>query len=270
MFNYPAGARAAYAMDNPPVVRVVVQVAYPPAARLGTSEAIAELQERLPKGFRLQQQQATVGFHISFGTVPGLAPAATTQFTHPGGFELSVNPDSLALAIDHRYRDRTAFATMLEPVLAVVGAAGRLKDYVRLGVRYINAAPATIGEFCAWFKPEFVGWAGGDVVAPDTEHRTWVLITQIVQNRAELPVTHGIVRYGYLQGGVGADITKSAAASAPSFIADIDLGDQRPGLFEPGALTDHFRVINHEIAAFFENSMTSEGIAHFALRSKEA
>jgi len=269
MFNYPGDPRTSYMMDNPPVVRVVVQVAYPPAARLGTSEAVAELQERLPEGFELRQQQASVGFHISFGTMPGAVPGMNAIFAHPEGYELTIGPDSLAVAIDQKYRDRAAFAAVLEPVLTTVSAAGRLKDYARIGVRYINAAPATIEQFRAWFKPEYVGWAGGEVVATDA-NRTWVLITQILRTDESSPVTNGVIRYGYLQNGVGADITNSEAANAPSFIADVDLGDTRPGPFDPAALTGKFRAINHEIAAFFENSMTSEGIAHFAIRPKEA
>jgi hypothetical protein len=97
-----------------------------------------------------------------------------------------------------------------------------------------------------------------------------VLITQILRTDDASPVTNGVIRYGYLQTGVGADITNSAAANTPSFIADVDLGDQRPGPFEPVTLTAKFREINHEIAAFFENSMTEAGIAHFAVRAKEA
>ena len=269
MFNFPVEPKTAYAMDNPPVVRVVVQVSYPPAARLGTADGVAELQETLPAGFALRQQQPTVGFHISIGTIAGAAPPATAIFGNGDGYELAVNSDSLALAIDQRYRDRGAFAAVLEPVLAVVSNAGRLKERHRVGVRYINAAPATIAQFCAWFKPEYVGWAGSAVVADAVEQRTWVLITQIVRQNDDSPVTHGVVRYGYLEGGVGTDITNSNAANAPSFIADIDLGDQRPGPFDPAAITGHFRAINHEIAAFFENSMTPDGISHFALRRKD-
>jgi uncharacterized protein (TIGR04255 family) len=268
MFNYPGAPQASYMMDNPPVVRVVVQVAYPPAARLGTSEGLAELQERLTD-FRLQQQQPSIGLHISFGAMPGMVPGSNATFTHPDGYELTIGPDSLALAIDQRYRDRARFAAVLEPVLGTVAAAGRLKEYARLGVRYINAAPATVEQFCTWFKPEYVGWAGSGVVAADA-NRTWVLITQILRTDDASPVTNGVIRYGYLQTGVGADITNSAAANTPSFIADVDLGDQRPGPFEPVTLTAKFREINHEIAAFFENSMTEAGIAHFAVRAKEA
>jgi uncharacterized protein (TIGR04255 family) len=269
MFNYPGALRTSYMMDNPPVVRVVVQVAYPPAARLSAADGVADLQERLADSFQLQQQQPSMGLHISFGTTPGVVPVSNAVFAHPDGFELTIGPDSLALAIDQRYRHRAHFAAVLEPVLATVAAAGRLKGYARMGVRYINAAPATIEQFRAWFKPEYVGWAGGDVVAGDA-NRTWVLITQILRTDAASPVTNGVIRYGFLQNGVGADITNSEAANAPSFIADVDLGDQRPGPFEPAALSEKFRAINHEIAAFFENSMTAEGIAHFAVRQKEA
>jgi uncharacterized protein (TIGR04255 family) len=268
MFNYPGNPQASYMMDNPPVVRVVVQVAYPPAARLGTPEGVAELQERLSGSFQLQQQQPSMGLHISFGMAPGVVPGSSAVFAHPDGYELTIGPDSLALAIDQRYRDRTHFAAVLEPVLTTVAAAGRIRDYARIGVRYINAAPATVEQFRAWFKPEYVGWAGGDVVAGDA-NRTWVLITQVLRTDAASPVTNGVIRYGFLQNGVGADITNSDAANAPSFIADIDLGDQRPGPFESATLSDKFRAINHEIAAFFENSMTTEGIAHFAIRPKE-
>jgi uncharacterized protein (TIGR04255 family) len=258
-------------MDNPPVVRVVVQVTYPPAVRLGTQDGLAELQERLGDGFRLQAA-GPAGLQISFGTtqgaVPGMLQGTNAVFSHADGFELTIAQDSVTLAIDQRYRDRAAFASVLEPVLGTVAAVGRLKEYARIGVRYINAAPATIDEFRAWFKPEYVGWAGSGVVA-DGANRTWVLITQIMRTEADSPVTNGVIRYGYLQNGVGADITHSDAANAPSFIADIDLGEHRPGLFEPAQISAKFRAINHEIAAFFENSMTPEGIAHFALHPKK-
>lgn len=272
MFNYPGAPNPAYRMDNPPVVRVVVQVAFPPAIRLGTSDGIAELQERLADSFQLTTS-GTGGLQISFGVppgvVPGMMPNMNAAFSHPDGFELTVGADSITLAIDQRYRDRAAFAEVLEPVLATVAAAGRLKEYARIGVRYINAAPASVDEFRSWFKPEYVGWAGSGVVADDA-NRTWVVITQIMRTDAGSPVTNGVIRYGYLQNGVGADITNSPAATSPSFIADVDLGDTRPGAFDPATISANFRAINHEIAAFFENSMTEAGIAHFALRPKEA
>ncbi|MGP6190954.1 MAG: TIGR04255 family protein [Vulcanimicrobiaceae bacterium] len=255
-------------MENPPIVRVVVQVAYPPAARLGTPSGVAELQEALEGHFQLQSQ-GPAGFQISFGGPPAVMPTTNSVFGHAEGYELTVGQDSLTLAIDHRYRDRAAFAVVLEPVLASVAGIGRLKDYTRLGVRYINAAPASADEFRTWFKPEFVGWAGGDVVATDA-NPTWVLITQLARTEPSSPITNGVIRYGYLQSGVGTDITTSPAGAAPSFIADIDLGSQRPGAFDGAIITEAFRNINHEIAAFFENSMTHAGIEHFALRTKEA
>lgn len=254
-------------MENPPVVRVVVQVAYPPAARLGTPDGVAELQDALGEHFRLQAQ-GPAGFQISFGGPPALMPATNSVFGHAEGYELTVGQESLTLAIDHRYRDRAAFSAVLEPALAIVARIGRLKEYARLGVRYINAAPASVEEFQAWFKPEFVGWAAGNIVTPDA-NRTWVLITQLDRIEPSSPITNGVIRYGYLQNGVGIDITSSAAGGAPSFIADIDLGSQRPGAFDVAVIIGAFRDINHMIAAFFQNSMTHAGVDHFALRAKE-
>ncbi len=268
MFNYLDSARRSYTMGNPPIVRVVVQIAYPPAARLGTPDGVAELQEALVEHFRLQSQ-GPAGFQISFGGPPAVMPTANSVFGHAEGYELTVGQESLTLAIDHRYRDRAAFAAVLEPVSGTVAEIGRIKEYARLGVRYINAAPASVEEFRAWFKPEFAGWAGGDVVMADA-NRTWVLITQLARSEPSSAITNGVIRYGYLQNGVGADITISPAGAAPSFIADIDLGSQRPGAFDAAVVTEAFRDINHEIAAFFENSMTQAGIEHFALLRKEA
>lgn len=268
MFSYPASTHRSYVMDNPPVVRVVVQVAYPPAARLALPEALAELQETLDDAFELQTRP-NVGVQISFGAPTAMVQSAASFFRHRDGYELTVTPESATLAIDHRYRDRAAFAAVLQPALTTLGAIGRVKEYLRIGVRYINAAPASVPEFRMWFKPEFVGWAASDVVSADAQ-KTWVSITQLAQTHASSSATNGVIRYGYLQGGVGQDITTSPAGTAPSFIADIDLGSQQVGAFDPAAITETFRMINHEIAAFFENSMTEDGIGHFALRAREA
>jgi uncharacterized protein (TIGR04255 family) len=266
MFTYPDAARRSYTMANPPVVRVVVQVAYPPAARLGTAEGVAELQEALGGQYRLQPS-APSGLRISFGP-PSTVPGAPPVFGHAEGYELTVAPEFVTLAIDHRYRDRAAFAAVLEPALDTVRRVGKLTEYGRLGVRYINAAPAGIDDFSAWFKPEFVGWPAHDIVVAGAK-RTWVLITQLGHDDPASPVTNGVIRYGYLEAGAGLDVTSSPAGTSPSFIADIDLGSQRGGAFDPAAITEAFRVINHEIAAFFESSMTEAGLEHFALRAKE-
>lgn len=268
MFNYPDSANRSYLMDNPPVVRVVVQVAYPPAARLAVPEALAELQEALGETFQLHAR-SPVGLQISFGGAPPVMPATTPVFLHRDGYELAITPEVATLAIDHRYRDRSAFASVLEPALATLQAVGRIKDYVRIGVRYINAAPANVADFRTWFKPEFVGWAASDVVATDTQ-QTWVLITQLAHTDPQSPVTNGVIRYGYLQSGVGPDITNSPAGTSPSFIADIDLGSQKGGAYDARVIAETFRAINHEIAAFFANSMTSAGIEHFALHARES
>jgi uncharacterized protein (TIGR04255 family) len=263
MFSFPVETRGRYVMANPPVVRVVVQIGFPPVARLATNEGIAELQEALGEGYRLQPAQAA-GFQISVGP-PGMM-SQNYAFARADGYEVTVSTESVSVAIDHRYQDRAAFSEVLEPVLAALLKVGRMKEYARMGVRYINAAPATADEFRTWFRPEFVGWAANGVLAAGASP-TWVLITQLNQDTVSI-ITNGVIRYGYLHQGVGQDVTTSPAGASPSFIADIDLGSMRPGPFEPTALTEAFRTINHEIAAFLEYTMTDEGRQHFALTAK--
>lgn len=267
VFNYPDSTRRPYTMEKPPIVRVVVQLAYPPSARLGTPEAIAELQDALGGEFRLEAQALPPGIQISLSGQPGIMGSNRWVFKHKEGYELAIAPELFTLGIDHRYQDRAAFAAVLEPALAMTARVGRLNEYIRLGVRYINAAPASAEDFQGWFKPEFTGWAGSGLVASGVS-RTWIMITQLVRSDPASLVTNGAVRYGYLPGGVGSDITTSPAGESPSFIADIDLGSQRAATFEPATIVEAFRAINHEIAMFFENSMTPTGIEHFALRPK--
>jgi uncharacterized protein (TIGR04255 family) len=265
MFNFSSGERRSLTMGNPPIVRAVVQVVFPPALRLATAEGASQLQDAFGGAFQVQSTLPDAGLRIPCGS-----PASGqdgVRFVHRDGYELSITTENVTLMIDQRYRDRAHFQTELERVLSAVGKAGRVDKYLRVGVRYINAAPATLADFRAWFKPEFTGWAAGTLLAPDCQ-RTWVLITQVNYPEADSKITNGAIRYGYVPAGVGVDITTSAAASTPSFLADIDLGSQRPGTFDPQGLGELFHTINGEIAAFFEYTLSEAGFSHFALATK--
>jgi len=266
MFNLPAREHRSFIMGNPPIVRAVVQIVFPPAMRLATPEGAAELQDLLGGLFQMEPAEQDAALRISFGN-PGHATQGF-QFRHADGYRLSVTTENIVLTIDHRYSDRAAFANVLETALSAVRQVGKVTEYLRVGVRYINAAPASIGDFRTWFKPEFTGWAGGEILGADS-HRTWVLITQINRDNLDSPITTGVVRYGYVPTGVGSDVTVSAAGTHPSFIADIDLGSQRPAIFDVVALLELFRTINHEVAALFEHTLSDDGASHFALAAKE-
>ena len=263
MFSIPSADPRSYTMNNPPLVRAVVQIVFPPSLHLVNPQNAAELQDALGDAFEPKMPaEQQVGLQISFGAAPGFAQTLT--FSHRDGYELAVAPQGVTLAIDERYVSRAAFSEVLLPALEAVGRIGRIKTFQRIGVRYINSAPATVEEFQRWFKPEFTGWAGSGILPNDSD-RTWMLMTQIQRESDESGVTVGVIRYGYLSQGIGADVTGAAAASSPSFVADIDLACTTPGPYNANTLADLYRSINHEIAAFFQHTLREEGVEHFSV-----
>jgi|HubBroStandDraft_2_1064218.scaffolds.fasta_scaffold115954_2 uncharacterized protein (TIGR04255 family) len=263
MFNSLVEQQA-YVLDRPPLVRAVTQITFSPSARLGTADGLVQLQDGLGDSFVLQAQQG-MALQINFG-----APVALSQkysFANGDGYNVAVSPQDVVLAIDQRYKTRTEFGATLRSVVAAVAAAGKINQAMRVGVRYINALPASIDQFQAWFKPEFTGWAGGSFVTKQAR-RTWILITQLAAEGLQ-PSDGGVIRYGYLPDGVGKDITDAPAATEPSFLADIDFGSSQPRTFDPDSIGDLFEHLNRVIASFFAYTLTDAGTQFFGLRRKE-
>lgn len=254
-----------YLMDRSPLVRAVVQVNFPPSAHLATADGLAAVQDGLGDSFALQPQ-AQQALQISIGQ-PAVIPQRHV-FHDEQGYTVAVAPQDFTLSIDQRYKNRNEFGAMLERISGVVGAAGKIKQMNRMGVRYINALPTTMENFTRWFKPEFTGWGAGKVLDEKTQ-RAWMLMTQLTAGESSDVVDSGVIRYGFLPGGVGQDITSTEAATQPCFVADIDMGNsvQRP--FEPPALAGLFQEINHVIAAFFAHTLSEDGRKEFGFKPKE-
>lgn len=250
-------------MGRPPLARALVQLVFPFSGHLVAPQGLADLQDRL-RGFTLRTESG--GFQISIGVA-----TPTTQrylFVDDAGYELAITGANITLSINEAYKSREAFQAVLESVLAPIGEIGKITKYERLGVRYINAAPATIEEFRQWFRSEFTGWAGGNLVSQDTL-RTWVLATQLNHPNPQSLVNAATIRYGFLPNGVGADITGSPAASQQSFLADIDMASFRSGEFNVEDIGALYRQINHDIAALLRSSLSEAGIKHFELKPKQ-
>ena len=134
-------------------------------------------------------------------------------------------------------------------------------------MRYINALPATIEDFMKWFKPGITGWpVARSSTAKRNEHgSSW---TQLEAGKNGHPVDGGVIRYGYLPGGVGIDVASTEAATQPSFLADVDLVNSAQRPFDPAALATLFQEINHLIADS-AHTLSEDGRKQFGLRPKE-
>ena len=261
----------AFQMENPPLQRVLIDLQYPLSPRLIMPEGLAELQDCLREDFPVMRPMGAPTFTISFGPSPAPnepALMARYQFANEAGFDVQMGATNATISIPgSSYKERIQLAALLERVAASVGQVGRMSQYDRIGVRYINAAPATPAEWVRWFKPEFTGWTESGIV-DERAQRVAMLITQLSMPNADV-VTGATIRHGYLPQGLGSDLTASAAATEPSFLLDIDMATDKPAPFDPQGISAIFRVINREIAQYLRYTFTAEGETQFGVQALE-
>jgi uncharacterized protein (TIGR04255 family) len=258
-------------MRNPPLQRALVDLQYPLSPRLVTTEGLSELREWLLADFPVMRPANTPGFSLSIGTpassaVPGFD--SRYQFINQNGFDVTIGASSATVSFAGRaYKERQQLAGILKTIVAAVGAVGRVTQCDRIGVRYINAAPATLKQWRAWFKPEFTGWTETGIVA-ERVRRVAMLITQLSMAESDVQ-TAATIRHGYLPDGIGGDITDLEAARNPSFLVDIDMATDKQCAFDAEDISTRFRAINNDIARYLRNTFSDEGEKQFGLYSLE-
>ncbi len=260
-----------YGMRNPPLQRALVDLQYPLSPRLVTTEGLSELREQLLEAFPVMRPANAPGFSLSIGSpgpsaVPGFE--SRYQFINETGFDVMIGASNATVSFSGRaYKERQQLAGILKIVVAAVGPVGRVTQCDRIGVRYINAAPATLLQWRAWFKPEFTGWTETGVV-DERSRRVAMLITQLSMPESDVQ-TAATIRHGYLPDGIGGDITDLAAASKPSFLVDIDMATDKRCTFDADEISARFRAINNDIARYLRNTFSEEGEKQFGLYSLE-
>jgi uncharacterized protein (TIGR04255 family) len=256
-------------MRNPPLQRALVDLQYPLCPRLVTTEGLSELRERLLDDFPVMRAANPAGFSMSIGTpavsaTPGFD--SRYQFLNEMGFDVMIGASNATVSFSGRaYRERQQLAGILERLVAAVGVVGRVSQCDRIGVRYINAAPATLNQWRTWFKPEFTGWTETGIV-DDRAYRVVMLITQLSMKDSDIE-TAATIRHGYLPDGIGRDVTDLDAADSPSFLVDIDMATDKRCAFNPEEISARFRAINNNIARYLRNTFSEEGEKHFGVYS---
>lgn len=265
MFQTPDDQR--YVMGRPPLVRAVVELSYSfssQLARVLTDEGLVDLQSRLSDQFPFVEP---VRSGVASVGAPSDERKSRFAFQSPDGYELVVSAENATLSIDHRYTNRESFQGKLLPAAQALGEVGQLKAIRRLGARYVNAEAASLDEWTTWFKPEFVGWVNAPFVQPH-EQRVSLHVVQIATGDNNDPMT-ATIRYGYLPGGVGPDVTSKDPKNKPSFLADIDVAYEKAFAYDTTEIASKFRMVTNEIARFFLYSLSEKGREHFEVRPAE-
>jgi uncharacterized protein (TIGR04255 family) len=258
-------------MRNPPLQRALVDLQYPLSPRLVTTEGLSELREQLLDDFPVMRPANPPGFSISFGT-PAVSASpgfeSRYQFINESGFDVMIGASNATVSFSGRaYKERQQLAGILKTVVNAVGAVGRVTQCDRIGVRYINAAPATLEQWRTWFKPEFIGWTETGIVDARAR-RVTMLITQLSMEASDIE-TAATIRHGYLPDGIGNDVTDLEAARKASFLVDIDMATDKRRAFDAEDISAHFRSINNDIARYLRNTFSEEGEKYFGVYSLE-
>jgi uncharacterized protein (TIGR04255 family) len=269
MFHMPNDA-GRFQMENPPLQRVIVDLQYPLTPGLILPAGLNDVHNRLRSDFPVMRKLDVSTFTITFGPqqpqIPNPELSARYQFTNSDGYDLQMGATNSTLSLPGpAYRERNQFASLLQRVASAIGEVGQIAQCDRVGVRYINAAPATLTEWVTWFKPEFTGWSELGFVDTNAK-RVAMLITQITMPESEV-VTAATIRHGYLPDGLGRDLTSSPASTEPSFLVDIDMATDKPTPFNSENIVALFKAINLDIAQYLRHTFTAAGEAQFGVKA---
>jgi uncharacterized protein (TIGR04255 family) len=277
MFELPAVSR--YRLERPPLVQAIGQVRFPVRADLGSLAGIAPIQARLQSVFPYlrQQQIQQVSLLVGAGAppMPGGQMNQLWRFEDDSGWALEIAADTASLIVGPTYGDFGEFSDRFHKVLTALADGAGAARADRLGIRYLNIAEIPPGEEAAWrqwFRPEFTGWSGSEVIASGTRLTTTLTQTQLaaqpVGDLAGPPVEiqaiirHGLVPAGTFVPGAPTQVTN------PAYLLDTDIYVEGPQPFSPAELSRQLTVFHDQIDRFFFWILTDEGLAYFG--SEEA
>jgi len=245
---------------------------------------VAGLQEALAKRLPYLEAQQVQRIGIAFGASRVEQSNAESdvmwKFTGDDPWTLVVDSGAAALFVNGEgYQGIEDFSERYSEVLAALYATGRIRRCDRLGVRYINIAPTLLEDgraWSRWFKSEFVGWVGGDIVQQGTRLLTSLAQVQLtappIGTYAGFPVgPEAWIRHGLLPPGTQIPLESGIPRQLQqmSYVIDLDLFVQAPQPFDPHKLLGQFGALHDQIDAFFRWSLTPEGEQHFGLEARE-
>lgn len=273
MFDLPAAPR--YHLTRAPLAQALAQVRFPLRARLQTLEGVAGLQDRLEDLFPDMREQQVHEVSLVLGPAgpaeAGGGSSRSWMFTTEAGSSLIVAPDSATLSVGTEYEGVEQFGDLFKAVLQALAEETGVRTCDRLGVRYLSVAetpPTDPAAWRTWFRPELVGWPGGEVLASGTSLVTSITQTQLsaapVGELSGPPVAvQAVVRHGFVPSGSVVPGVPPIALQTPAYFLDLDLFVPAAQPFAAGELTAQFQSLHAQIDKFFRWTLTDAGEAHF-------
>jgi uncharacterized protein (TIGR04255 family) len=275
-----------YHLASPPLALAVAQVKYPLRSRFSRIEGIASIQDELEDTFpdmnAVPMQELTLPMPLSVDAIASVQIKSETvvnwRFTDNLGHAFVVAVDSATLEVGSAYQGINDFAERFYKGLQALETVGGVRRCTRLGLRYLNIAETRPDEEHAWrewFRPELVGWVGGNVMSADTRLAASITQTQLraraTGDFAVFPAeVQAIIRHGWFPPGTGVPGLPPRPITQPAYLLDIDLFIEYLQDFTADSLIEQLRVLHSQIDRFFYWSLTENGARHFGLEVRDA
>jgi uncharacterized protein (TIGR04255 family) len=199
-----------------PLVRVVAQLRFPDILSVEQPEFVAPFQETIRSEYPVLRREQTFAVLVGPGGATQAKPQSAWRLSSADGlWRVSPTPEFLALETT-KYQSRGDFLARLRLVVDALNLHIRPSQIDRLGVRYIDRIVGTeLTDLGDLVRPEVLGIA--------TTGASALMTLSLTETRFELSGTAMVARWGTMPPGTTYDPATLEAASASSWILDLDM-----------------------------------------------
>lgn len=243
-------------LPSAPLVFVVAQARFERIASIANEAFIAGFQEAIRSAYPVmrREQQTAVLLGPEGKVVPAEAGTAWRFEEQPGGWQVSLAPDFVALATSV-YSSRSDFITRLRTVLSAAERELRVRFCERLGVRYVDRVTDEnlLAKLPDLIRHEVLGAAGVPTGEEGVvQQHSFSDVTYILPAKTELHA-----RWGLLPPKATFD-PSIEPAELKSWVLDIDAYTTEQEAFSPEALTLRADALCRRVYRFFRWTVSED------------
>lgn len=238
-------------LDDPPLIRVIAQLRFPPIASIETQRFIGPFQEAIRSNYPTLRPERSDRITLSPGGITPQESNVLWRFHDTtDAWRATLAPNFLALETSN-YQSRDDFLSRLRETLSALKQHINPGRIDRLGIRYIDRIELRGADnITGLIRPEVAGILG----TPLVEHARHALSESVF----DLPDQEARVtaRWGLVPSKGTVDPAALDAIDAPSWLLDLDAFSTEIGQLEVDSVLNRARALAERIYSIFRWAVT--------------